>query len=102
MLEPIGKLCSYWPEVNTVISKRHKKVRSLLSLLSLLSLRFVFYINSNELIRIYVYLQLLDYDAARSKARKLTDKPSDDSTKLPRVSFSSRFSNSTFRLLDKS
>lgn len=30
--------------------------------------------------------QLLDYDAARSKARKLTDKPSDDSTKLPRVS----------------
>jgi hypothetical protein len=30
--------------------------------------------------------QMLDYDAARSKVRKLQDKPSDDSIKLPRVS----------------
>ena len=29
--------------------------------------------------------KLLDYDAARSKVRKLTDKPSDDPTKLPKV-----------------
>ncbi|TFY72120.1 hypothetical protein EVG20_g861 [Dentipellis fragilis] len=29
--------------------------------------------------------KLLDYDAARSKVRKLTDKPSDDPTKLPRA-----------------
>jgi hypothetical protein len=28
-------------------------------------------------------LQLLDYDSARTKARKLIDKPSDDSGKLP-------------------
>ena len=26
VLEPIGKLCSYWPEVNNTISKRNKKV----------------------------------------------------------------------------
>ena len=31
--------------------------------------------------------KLLDYDAARSKVRKLTDKPSDDPTKLPKVSY---------------
>lgn len=30
---------------------------------------------------------MIDYDAARSKVRKLQDKPSDDSVKLPRVSF---------------
>lgn len=30
-------------------------------------------------------VQLLDYDAARFKARKLSDKPSDDTSKLPRV-----------------
>lgn len=29
--------------------------------------------------------QLLDYDAARSKHRKLIDKPSDDPTKLPKA-----------------
>jgi hypothetical protein len=34
--------------------------------------------------------QMLDYDAARSKVRKLQDKPSDDSIKLPRVSRSPR------------
>lgn len=30
MLEPIGKLCSYWPDINNAISKRHKKVGWLL------------------------------------------------------------------------
>lgn len=30
---------------------------------------------------------MIDYDAARSKVRKLQDKPSDDSVKLPRVRF---------------
>lgn len=29
--------------------------------------------------------QLLDFDAARTKVRKLSDKPSDDTMKLPRV-----------------
>lgn len=29
---------------------------------------------------------MLDYDAARSKVRKLVDKPSEDATKLPKAS----------------
>lgn len=29
-------------------------------------------------------IQLLDYDAARSRHKKLTEKPSDDPSKLPR------------------
>ena len=33
----------------------------------------------------FVGSQLLDFDSARSKARKLTEKPSDDPTKLPKV-----------------
>lgn len=53
VLEPIGKLCSYFPEINKTIDKRNKK--------------------------------LIDYDAARSRHRKLIDKPSDDATKLPRA-----------------
>ncbi|PWN88458.1 putative RVS161-protein [Acaromyces ingoldii] len=53
VLEPIGKLCSYFPEINKTIEKRNKK--------------------------------LIDYDAARSRHRKLIDKPSDDATKLPRA-----------------
>jgi len=53
VLEPVGKLCSYFPEINNSIQKRHKK--------------------------------LLDYDSARSKARKMAEKPSDDPTKLPKA-----------------
>jgi len=53
VLEPIGKLCSYFPEINNSVAKRSKK--------------------------------LIDYDATRSKVRKLTDKPSDDPTKLPKA-----------------
>ena len=34
-------------------------------------------------------MQLLDYDAARSKVRKLTEKPSEDTNKLPKVCASS-------------
>ncbi|KAJ9474059.1 putative Reduced viability upon starvation protein 161 (putative) [Pseudozyma hubeiensis] len=51
VLEPVGKLASYFPEINKILDKRAKK--------------------------------LLDYDAARSKHRKLVDKPSDDPSKLP-------------------
>ncbi|KAK0548570.1 BAR adaptor protein Hob3 [Tilletia horrida] len=53
VLEPIGRLCSYFTEINKTIEKRNRK--------------------------------LLDYDAARTKHRKLTEKPSDDPTKLPRA-----------------
>ncbi|KAG8688453.1 BAR adaptor protein Hob3, partial [Ceratobasidium sp. 395] len=52
VLEPVGKMCAYFPVINEGIAKRNKK--------------------------------LLDYDAARSKVRKLVDKPSEDPTKLPR------------------
>jgi hypothetical protein len=31
------------------------------------------------------YTQLLDYDAARSRMKKLIEKPSDDPNKLPKV-----------------
>ncbi|KAN0063786.1 BAR adaptor protein Hob3 [Thecaphora frezii] len=53
VLEPIGKMCSYFPEINRTLDKRNKK--------------------------------LLDYDAARSRHRKLIDKPSDDPLKLPKA-----------------
>lgn len=69
VLEPVGKLCSYFPTVNEGISKRNKKV------------------SPDHCARdaILTPAQMLDYDAARSKVRKLQDKPSDDSIKLPRV-----------------
>jgi len=53
VLEPAGKLVSYFPGANQAISKHHKK--------------------------------LLDYDAARSKVRKLTEKPSNDPNALPKA-----------------
>ncbi|WVO14099.1 hypothetical protein L204_101727 [Cryptococcus depauperatus] len=53
VLDPIGKLNSYYPNVNTAIVKRGHKMS--------------------------------DYDAARAKVRKLVEKPSDDTTKLPRA-----------------
>ncbi|KAL8283125.1 hypothetical protein RQP46_005903 [Phenoliferia psychrophenolica] len=53
VLDPVGKLCSYWPEVNNAISKRNKK--------------------------------LLDFDSARTKVRKLTEKPADDPSKLDKA-----------------
>ncbi|KAI9600683.1 hypothetical protein H4Q26_000473 [Puccinia striiformis f. sp. tritici PST-130] len=53
VLEPVGRFCSYFTEVNNTLAKRHKK--------------------------------LLDYDAARTKVRKLAEKPSDDPSKLIRA-----------------
>ncbi|EIM81308.1 BAR-domain-containing protein [Stereum hirsutum FP-91666 SS1] len=53
IMEPIGKMVSYFPIINEHIAKRNKKA--------------------------------LDFDAARSKLRKLTEKPSDDPTKFPRA-----------------
>jgi hypothetical protein len=37
VLEPIGKLCSYWPEINNAVSKRHKKVSRCYSILRLVA-----------------------------------------------------------------
>ncbi|CEH15978.1 bar-domain-containing protein [Ceraceosorus bombacis] len=53
VLEPVGKLASFFPEINRTIEKRNKK--------------------------------LLDYDSARTRHRKLLEKPSDDPTRLPRA-----------------
>ncbi|WVW82833.1 hypothetical protein I302_104845 [Kwoniella bestiolae CBS 10118] len=53
VLEPIGKLNSYYPTINNAITKREHK--------------------------------MMDYDAARAKVKKLVEKPSDDTTKLPRA-----------------
>ncbi|KAL1918596.1 uncharacterized protein VTP21DRAFT_2618 [Calcarisporiella thermophila] len=53
VLEPIGRFCAYFPEINDAIKKRNKK--------------------------------LLDYDSMRNKVRKLVDKPSEDTSRLPRA-----------------
>jgi len=53
VLEPTGKMVSYFPAINSLIEKRNKK--------------------------------LLDYDAARSRVRKLEGKPDNDPTKLPKA-----------------
>ncbi|PKI85112.1 BAR adaptor protein Hob3 [Malassezia vespertilionis] len=68
VLDPIGKLCSYFPEVNKVIEKRGRK--------------------------------LLDYDAYRSKYKKLADKPSDDASKLPRADREYNEAKLVFEALD--
>ncbi|KAG2237704.1 hypothetical protein BDF21DRAFT_383015 [Thamnidium elegans] len=53
VIEPLGRYCSYFPEINEAIKRRQKM--------------------SSE------------YDAARSKVRKLVDRPSEDPQKLPRA-----------------
>lgn len=55
VLEPVGKMCSFFPLINENIAKREKK--------------------------------MLDFDAARSRLRKLIDKPSEDPMKMPKVCF---------------
>lgn len=39
VLDPVGKLCSYWPEINAAIAKRQKKVCSHCPTLSIFALR---------------------------------------------------------------
>ncbi|KAG0247794.1 hypothetical protein BG011_000920, partial [Mortierella polycephala] len=53
VLEPIGRYCAFFPELNEAIRRRNKK--------------------------------MLEYDNARSKVRKLVERPSEDATKLPRA-----------------
>ncbi|ORY53983.1 putative RVS161-protein [Leucosporidium creatinivorum] len=69
VLEPVGKLCSYFPEINNAISKRHKK--------------------------------LLDYDAARSKARKLGEKPPNDPSKLPLAEQEAETAEEIYKIIDE-
>ncbi|KAI8057908.1 putative BAR adaptor protein RVS161 [Syncephalis plumigaleata] len=68
VLNPIGRYCALFPEVNDAVRKRHNK--------------------------------LLDYDAARSKVRKLTEKPSDDPSKLPRAEANMRQSQEIYDALN--
>jgi len=69
ILEPVGRMASYFPIINDAISKRNKK--------------------------------LLDYDAARSKVRKLIDKPTEDVTKLPRAQQEHDEAKEIFELLNE-
>lgn len=68
VLEPVGKMCSFFPLINETITKRDKK--------------------------------LLDYDAARSRLRKLMDKPSEDPTRLPKAQQENDETKETFDLLN--
>jgi len=69
ILEPVGRMASYFPTINEAINKRNKK--------------------------------LLDYDAARSRLRKLIDKPSDDATKLPRAQEENDQTKDVFEMLNE-
>jgi len=69
VLEPLGKMNSYFPIINEHISKRNKK--------------------------------LLDYDSARSKLRKLTDKPSEDPTRFPPAQQENDEAKEVFELLNQ-
>ncbi|ODN83443.1 hypothetical protein L202_01583 [Cryptococcus amylolentus CBS 6039] len=68
VLDPIGKLNSYYPNINNAITKRSHKLQ--------------------------------DYDAARSKVKKLVEKPADDSTKLPRAQAEHDEARDIFNLLN--
>jgi len=68
VLEPVGKMCSFFPMINETITKRDKK--------------------------------LLDYDAARSRLRKLIDKPSEDPTKFPKAQQENDETKEAFDLLN--
>lgn len=72
VLDPVSKLCSYLPEVNNLIQKRSKKARVLLLSCAL---------EPDE----RGLDQLLDYDAAKTKLRKLSDNTSADPIKLRQV-----------------
>ena len=76
-MEPLGKMNAYFPVINEHISKRNKKVR-------------VSAVRTRSLANVGVLPQLLDYDSARSKLRKVIEKPSEDPTKLPKVRCPSR------------
>jgi amphiphysin len=64
-------MCSYFPVINDTIAKRNKKAGFMCEIL----------VTHPELL----FCQLLDYDAARSRMKKLIEKPSDDPNKLPKV-----------------
>ncbi|KAG8896094.1 hypothetical protein FRB99_000192 [Tulasnella sp. 403] len=68
VLEPVGKMASFFPIINETIGKREKK--------------------------------MLDYDAARSRLRKLVDKPSEDPTKLPKAQQENDETKEVFDLLN--
>ncbi|KAF9229958.1 BAR-domain-containing protein [Melanogaster broomeanus] len=69
--EPLGKINAYFPVINEhYIETEQEGVASSARPRSSLT---------------SVVLKLLDYDAARSKLRKVVDKPSEDPTKLPKA-----------------
>ncbi|KAH0828004.1 hypothetical protein J3R83DRAFT_3651 [Lanmaoa asiatica] len=74
IMEPLGKMNAYFPVINEHISKRNKKVR-----FSAVCFESFFFFSNLGVPK------LLDHDSARSKLRKLIDKPSEDPTKLPKA-----------------
>jgi bridging integrator 3 len=80
---------AYFPIVNEHISKRNKKVNIACSVL------ITDFTNSE-----FYPEQMIDYDAARSKLRKLIDKPSEDPTKLPRAQQENDEAKEVFDLLN--
>jgi len=130
VLEPVGKLCSYFPEINNAISKRNKKVRlrfsapswprqrsqhagaDLFARLSLLHSTPTPYALSPRHLHLHHArllpashrpspLQLLDYDAARSKARKLGEKPPADASKLPLAEQEADNAEEIYKIIDE-
>ena len=82
VLEAIGKLNNYYSNINAAIDKRNHKVRAD-------PLRSSRHSASSHVINewlLTIDVQMLDYDSARAKVKKLIEKPADDTTKLPRVS----------------
>jgi len=69
VLEPTGRMVSYFPAINALIDKRNKK--------------------------------LLDYDAARSKLRKLEGKPDNDPTRLPRAEKDHEDAKEVFEIINE-
>ena len=89
VLEPVGKLNSYYGNINSAIDKRNHKVsdRSSYNLLPLTrpSISVAWLQCGIREGLADETTQMLDYDATRSKVKKMVEKPSDDPTKLPRA-----------------
>ena len=82
---------AYFPIVNEHISKRNKKVNFSFSVPST---------STDPRNSDFYSTQMIDYDAARSKLRKLVDKPSEDPAKLPRAQQENDEAKEVFDLLN--
>jgi hypothetical protein len=65
-------MCAYFPVINDHIAKRNKKVGHPQHPFT-------------QCLLTITLTQMLDYDSARNKHRKMIEKPSEDPSKLPKV-----------------